>query len=148
MTHSRPGYFMSTRMYSTRNYNTDGYINGEGKRSHHIADGCTFIFRDGEEYFNIFGVWDWYRIPGTTVEYGTSLDPGQRALQELAFLRGRRERRTVRHGGDGSRQGDAVRPQELVLLRRRGGLPGGRHHQQHRQCRGHLDEPDACWPGR
>ncbi|UCD28396.1 MAG: hypothetical protein JSV03_15130, partial [Planctomycetota bacterium] len=80
MTHSRNGYFMSTRMYSTRNYNTDGNsdgspVNGEGKRSHHIADGCTYIHLSGEEYFNIFGVWDWYRIPGTTVEYGTSLNP-------------------------------------------------------------------------
>jgi len=49
-------------------------VNGEGKLSHHIADGCTFIFLDGEEYYNIFGVWDWYRIPGTTVEYGSPLN--------------------------------------------------------------------------
>jgi chondroitin AC lyase len=80
MAHSRPAWLMSTHMYSSRLYNTDGNtdgspVNGEGKRSHHISDGVTFIHRDGEEYFNIFGVWDWYRPPGATVEYGSSLDP-------------------------------------------------------------------------
>ena len=65
MVQRRPGYYTSARMYSTRTLNTDGYINGENKKSHHLADGATYIFRTGEEYRDIFPVWDWKRIPGT-----------------------------------------------------------------------------------
>ncbi len=68
MVHQRPAYYSSARMFSTRTLNTDGYINSEGKKSHHIADGANFVMRSGEEYRDIFPVWDWRRVPGTTVE--------------------------------------------------------------------------------
>jgi len=68
MTHHRKNYYTSTRMYSTRTVNTDWPSNGEGLLNHYIADGCNFIFVDGDEYINIFPVWDWQKIPGTTVE--------------------------------------------------------------------------------
>lgn len=69
MVHHRPGWYMSARMYSERTENTDG-LSGceEGLLSHYIADGATCIMRHGREYLNIFPVWDWQRIPGTTVE--------------------------------------------------------------------------------
>jgi chondroitin AC lyase len=75
MAQQRPGYMFSTRMYSTRTLNTDGFINGENKKSHHLADGATFIARTGREYFDIAPVWDWLRIPGTTIEQNTPLIP-------------------------------------------------------------------------
>jgi chondroitin AC lyase len=75
MVHERPGYFTSARMYSARTLNTDGFINGENKKSHHLADGATYIFLTGREYREIFPVWDWRRIPGTTIEQNTPLDP-------------------------------------------------------------------------
>lgn len=68
MAHHRAGYYTSARMFSTRTLNTDGYINSENKKTHHIADGANFIYRTGNEYKDIFPVWDWLRIPGTTVE--------------------------------------------------------------------------------
>jgi len=68
MAHHRPGYYTSARMFSTRTFNTDGYINSEGKKSHHLADGVTYIFRSGDEYKDIFPVWDWRRLPGITAE--------------------------------------------------------------------------------
>lgn len=77
MAQHRPGYMFSTRMCSTRTLNTDGYINGENKKSQHLADGATFIARSGREYFDIAPVWDWLRIPGTTIEQNTPFVPNK-----------------------------------------------------------------------
>lgn len=75
MSHHRPDYFASTRMHSVRTFNTDGFINGENKKSHHLADGAIYLARDGQEYVGIYPVWDWHRIPGTTIEQNTVLEP-------------------------------------------------------------------------
>ena len=69
----RPDFFASVRMYSTRTANTDTLTTGENKKSHHIADGATCFMLSGQEYFNIYPVWDWLRIPGTTIEQDDSL---------------------------------------------------------------------------
>ena len=53
-------------MHSTRVDDTDSCINGEGKQSHHLADGVTFIFRTREEYATSFPCWDWRKLPGIT----------------------------------------------------------------------------------
>ncbi|MCE5250770.1 polysaccharide lyase 8 family protein [bacterium] len=68
MTHHRPDYYASARMFSNRLLNTDNPANDEGLKSHHLADGCTYIMRTDWEYHDIFPVWDWQKIPGTTVE--------------------------------------------------------------------------------
>ena len=34
-------------------------VNDEGKKSHHLADGFTLLYRRGDEYADIFPVWDW-----------------------------------------------------------------------------------------
>ena len=67
MTHHRKGYYTSARFFSTRTVSTDGPHNNEGLKSHHLADGCNYLFVRGDEYDNIFPVWDWQKIPGTTV---------------------------------------------------------------------------------
>jgi chondroitin AC lyase len=41
-------------------------VNTENLSGLHLADGATFIYRTGHEYDNIFPVWDWRKIPGTT----------------------------------------------------------------------------------
>jgi chondroitin AC lyase len=66
--HERAGYFTSVHMYSTRMFNTDDPIGGENKQGHYIADGAALIYRSGEEYRDIFPVWNWRRVPGTTTE--------------------------------------------------------------------------------
>jgi chondroitin AC lyase len=89
MSHVRPGYFASTRMFSTRIANTDGLTNGENKTSHHIADGAMYLARDGQEYVGIYPVWDWLRIPGTTVEQNTPLVPNKvRRMGTTSFVGG------------------------------------------------------------
>ncbi len=68
MVHRRPGFMGSAGMFSTRVDNTDSPCNSEGRKSHHIADGANFFYLDGNEYKDIFPVWDWKKVPGTTVE--------------------------------------------------------------------------------
>lgn len=65
--HQRPDYFASVRMHSSRANNMEEPHNEEGIRNHHYGDGSLFISRTGQEYFNIFPVWDWQKIPGTTI---------------------------------------------------------------------------------
>jgi chondroitin AC lyase len=65
-THQRPGYFASVRMHSTRNHTMEQPHNEEGLKMHHVADGANFISVTGAEYLDIFPVWDWQKIPGTT----------------------------------------------------------------------------------
>jgi chondroitin AC lyase len=90
MTHHRSGFFTSARMFSKRLANTDGFTNGEGKQSHHVADGATLLYRSSDEYRDIFPVWDWRKVPGTTVEQRSEpLDPNQvRSLGQTSFVGG------------------------------------------------------------
>ena len=67
LTHQRPGYFTSVRMHSSRNHTAEEPHNDEGLKNHHLADGANFISLTGSEYFDIFPVWNWQMIPGTTV---------------------------------------------------------------------------------
>lgn len=67
LSHQRPKYFASVRMHSSRNHTMEQPHNEEGLKMHHLGDGSSFISRNGTEYMDIFPVWDWQKIPGTTV---------------------------------------------------------------------------------
>ncbi|MBC7903677.1 MAG: chondroitin lyase [Gemmatimonadaceae bacterium] len=67
LTHQRPLFFVSVRMHSSRASNMEQPHNEEGILNHHYGDGSNFISRTGKEFTNIFPVWDWQKIPGTTV---------------------------------------------------------------------------------
>ncbi|MSS71887.1 MAG: hypothetical protein EXS64_10410 [Candidatus Latescibacteria bacterium] len=69
--------------------NTDG-LSGcdEGQKSHHMADGCNLILRTGREYEDIFPVWDWQKIPGTTVELGPEVSGDPKRKGTTAFVGG------------------------------------------------------------
>ncbi|WP_119079764.1 polysaccharide lyase family 8 super-sandwich domain-containing protein [Chitinophaga alhagiae] len=66
-THQRPNYYASARMHSARANNMEEPHNEEGIKNHHYGDGSFFISRTGQEYFNIYPVWDWQKIPGATI---------------------------------------------------------------------------------
>ncbi len=63
--HVRPTYTFDVRMASTRTARCE-YGNGENLKTYFMSDGCTNIVVDGNEYDEIFPVWNWTRIPGTT----------------------------------------------------------------------------------
>jgi chondroitin AC lyase len=68
--HHRPGWFASIKMFSARTINAE-LINAEGTKSQHLSDGANFLYRTGDEYVEIFPVWDWTKVPGTTAVQGT-----------------------------------------------------------------------------
>jgi chondroitin AC lyase len=88
MAHHRPGYYTSARMFSSRIANTDMPCNGEGLKSHHLADGCNVLLRTGREFQDIFPVWDWQKIPGTTVEQREELLGSPRRMGKTTFVGG------------------------------------------------------------
>ena len=75
MTQRRKGYFTSVKMLSARMINGE-LVNSEGRKSVHLSDGVNYLYLTGNEYMNIFPVWDWTKIPGTTAIQGT-LDTGE-----------------------------------------------------------------------
>jgi chondroitin AC lyase len=66
MTHNREGFGISLKFLSSRTLNADATPMGEGIKSHYLADGATYIYRSGDEYWNIHPLWDFNRVPGTT----------------------------------------------------------------------------------
>jgi chondroitin AC lyase len=92
--HRRPEFLFSVKMFSTRLQNTE-LTNGEGRKSHHLGDGNTFLYRTGDEYRDIFPLWDWNKLPGTTAEQAASdedldklLPGGNRARGKTDFVGG------------------------------------------------------------
>src|SRR5262249_42865783 len=79
MAHHGQGWFASVRMFSNRLINTE-IVNDEGKKSQHLADGCNLLYLTGDEYFDIFPVWDWTKIPGTTSEQTLDLEGGHHGI--------------------------------------------------------------------
>jgi chondroitin AC lyase len=73
--HQRKNYYSSVRMHSSRQKNMEEPYNEEGLKMHHLADGGNFLLRTGNEYGDVFPVWDWQKIPGTTVVQKPSLPP-------------------------------------------------------------------------
>ncbi len=63
----RPDFYTTVRMYSTRNRNMEAPYNGPGKTTHHRADGTNYVMLRGDEYHNIWPVYDWQKISGTTI---------------------------------------------------------------------------------
>ncbi len=65
MTHHGADYYLSAKISSVRNNGTE-MLNGENLKGYYLPLGATNILTTGEEYRDIFPVWDWTRIPGTT----------------------------------------------------------------------------------
>ena len=80
MVHHRDAFYVSVRMFSSRLANTD--FNGpENQFGHHLADGLTVISRKGSEFEQLYPVWDWQKLPGTTARQSPPLVPGQPRLE-------------------------------------------------------------------
>lgn len=63
----RPDFMASVRLTSDRMLQTE-VVNEENLLGEHLSDGVMLLYRTGDEYRNIFPVWDWARLPGITVE--------------------------------------------------------------------------------
>ncbi len=63
--HRRDDYFVSVRMSSQRTLASET-MNGENLKAYYLAYGAMSVLVNQDEYYNIFPVWDWCRVPGVT----------------------------------------------------------------------------------
>ena len=61
----RPDFLATVKCCSTRTIAAE-VNNGENWLGYYLGDGVNFIYRRGDEYENIFPVWDWCQLPGVT----------------------------------------------------------------------------------
>lgn len=60
-----PAYHFDVRMASVRTYRNENG-NSENLKGYFLSEGAQTITVDGDEYLDIFPVWDWTKIPGIT----------------------------------------------------------------------------------
>eukprot|EP01079_Euglenida_sp_SAG-EU17-18_P010363 gene10363-1877_t len=65
MVHRRPGFAFGLRMFSNRTLNSE-CGNNEGKQNQMVADGILTTYTYGDEYKDIFPVFNWTLLPGLT----------------------------------------------------------------------------------
>lgn len=63
--HNRKGFDFSVRTSSVRTVKIESG-NGENLKGRLLSGGATCLRRMGDEYYNIFPLWNWNRIPGVT----------------------------------------------------------------------------------
>lgn len=81
----RPGYYASARMFSTRNKNMEEPYNGEGLTNHYRADGTNYLSVYGDEYNDIYPLYDFRKIPGATIMQADSM-PGENEIQKSGLM--------------------------------------------------------------
>ena len=67
MVHRRPAWMAVLRACSTRVHPMEDNINQDCALGRYFADGTLLIYRHGDEYLEMPAVWDWTRLPGTTL---------------------------------------------------------------------------------
>ncbi len=72
LTKNGRNYYMSAKMISVRTIGTE-MMNNENRKGYYLPIGSTNFITTGNEYTDIFPIWDWSRIPGVTAEYGTTV---------------------------------------------------------------------------
>lgn len=65
ISHNRVGYQYTIRAVSSRTLRSE-WGNQEGFETYFMSDASNAILQDGDEYENIYGVWDWSKVPGVT----------------------------------------------------------------------------------
>lgn len=63
--HRTRNWMTSVKMASNRVLGTE-LVNEDNLKGYYLGDGATYSYVRGDEYLNVFPLWDWYKIPGTT----------------------------------------------------------------------------------
>ncbi len=69
MAHKRPGFHIGIKTNSLRTKPGE-VVNNENTLGYYMSDGVTNLMMDGSEYENIYPLWNWNRVPGTTTPQG------------------------------------------------------------------------------
>lgn len=90
--HRAPKWMASVKMASERVIGTE-LVNEDNLKGFYMGDGATYIYRNGDEYLNVFPFWDWRKIPGITSYESDAPVPSPRSYgahtrNETAFVGG------------------------------------------------------------
>lgn len=85
--HHRPEYFTSLKMCSDRTVGMEMDVNTENLYGYYLPFGLTYLYRRGDEYLEIFPVWNWARLPGVTSPHQEFPSEGQ-STQQTTFVGG------------------------------------------------------------
>lgn len=90
--HRAPKWMASIKMASERVIGTE-LVNEDNLKGFYMGDGATYIYRNGDEYMNVFPFWDWRKIPGITSYESDAPVPSPRSYgahtrNETAFVGG------------------------------------------------------------
>ena len=96
--HRAPKWMASIKMASERVIGTE-LVNEDNLKGFYMGDGATYIYRNGDEYMNVFPFWDWRKIPGITSYESDAPVPSPRSYgahtrNETAFVGGVTDGRT------------------------------------------------------
>ena len=142
MVQHRPAYYLSVHMSSTRVLNADWpCCGGEGRLCHHLADGATVIMRDGDEYRDVYPVWNWRQIPAPRWCRTALILLPMPCIPRRTCLRRRCFRWHSWLCGDGFLACRPYGEKSVVLLRRGHGGAGRRHHRRRGGARTHHAQP-------
>lgn len=83
MLHKRKNYDFSVRAVSNRTCRSESG-NGENLLGTYLSEGATNIRIKGDEYYNIFPVWEWDKIPGTTTPEGEIINKNEWGIYGIA----------------------------------------------------------------
>lgn len=86
---ARPDYLFTVHMSSNRVRSSETG-NGENLLGFWLGLGNTFLYQSGQEYRDIFPVWDWTKLPGVTgpAYEGPSSSWGESPLHNATFVGG------------------------------------------------------------
>lgn len=62
-------YMVGVR-HASKNTRIFEYLNGENPLGYYMGKGSTFYYVDGDEYLDVFPMYNWNKIPGTTTRQG------------------------------------------------------------------------------
>lgn len=85
--HRTPTWMASIKMASERVIGTE-LVNEDNLNGFYMGDGATYIYQKGDEYLNIFPLWDWRKIPGITSYESEAAIPRRKALNQSSFVGG------------------------------------------------------------
>lgn len=71
MVHRGTDYIVTLKMFSRRTTNSE-CNNSQNPYGFHLSDGVIYTYKNGHEYTDVYGAWDWYLTPGSTVNYGAT----------------------------------------------------------------------------
>lgn len=88
--HRTKQWMASVKMCSERVIGTE-VVNEDNWLGYYMGDGATYTYVEGDEYFNIFPLWDWRKIPGVTAYEGSRNLPlayGSKSMNHSSFVGG------------------------------------------------------------